>query len=275
MPPMTRAMKRTSKLHSLEDIFELMESFTDEGGRIAFSYTSFSFIDIDFNCYVGRISERKRNLTLHDANDHLQHIPDEYVYPSLPPHFTPAPGCIDGCWIKRPSLLCCEDVKAFGQIPKLLQTEIAAMEILSANPHPNIAKYHGCIVKCGRVVGIVLDKYATTLEDRVLESSRPFDKILCLDQVKSAIDHIHSLGLAHNDINPNNIMLDDTDTAFLIDIGCCCPVGEIFLGFGTPGWMEERSDYNSSKQSHDLSAFSKLQEWIENPTKDPYPEEVV
>ncbi|PVH71794.1 kinase-like protein [Cadophora sp. DSE1049] len=261
-------MKRTPKIHSLDDITELSEAYTHEGGKVEILHTSFSFIDDDFNGYAGQSPKRKFHLTVDDYNNLLQHIPDEGIYPEPPRDFTPAPECIGDYHIKRPSLVNYEETKEHGLIPRIVLDEVAALEMLSATPHPNIAKYHGCIVKRGRLVAIVLDKYTSTLEVR-LKDPRPFDKKLFLNQIKSAIDRVHSFGLAHNDINPRNIMLDEADTAFLIDFGSCRPVGENLICAGTPGWMDEASMYSLSEQSHDLYAFSKLQEWVNNPTKDP------
>ena len=260
-------MKRTAKLQSMNEITELCEVFTGEAEGMAFSHSYFTFIDSDFNGFGGRYLGRKYDLTLDNVNNLLTHIPDEDIYPEPPPRFKLAPECLDGYHIKMPSFTSYEELKEHRVIPKILLAEVTALEMLSAGRHPNIAKYHGCIVKRGRLVGFALDRYTSTLEDRAVDP-RPFDKKLCIQQVKSAIDYVHSHGLAHNDINPNNIMLDENDVAFLIDFGSCKPVDEFLLSAGTHGWMEEGSDYCLSRQSHDLFALSKLHEWIENPSRD-------
>ncbi|KAK0112608.1 hypothetical protein ONS95_014351 [Cadophora gregata] len=265
MTPVTRSMKRTPKFRSIHDV-TFSEVFTLNGDEIEFSHTSLSFVDGDFNTYAGQFIGRKYDLTLDEVNSLLQHIPEEEIYPEPPPHVKLAPACLDRYHIKQPSVASNEEIKESHVNPKIILAEVTAMEMLSETPHPNIAKYHGCIVKRGRLVGIVLDKYASTLENRVVEDSRPFCKTLFLRQLKSAIDHVHSLGLAHNDINPNNIMVDENDTTFLIDFGSCKPIDGRLISAGSLGWMEEGSDYWLSKKSHDLAAFSKLQKWIENPS---------
>lgn len=268
MPPVTRSMKRTAKLQSKSDLTELSETLAGDSERtLAFSHTSFSFIDSEFNGFAGQFLGRKSDLTLDNANNLLTHIPDEEIYPEPPPLMKSAPTCIDAYYIKQPSLTSYKEMKDSWRIPKITLAEVAALEMFTKVPHPNIAKYHGCITKRGRLVGIVLDKYKSTLEDRVLWDPRPFNKKLCLDQLKAAIDHVHSLGFAHNDINPNNIMLDENDTAFLIDFGSCRRIDEPLISAGTLGWMEAGSKYDLSKESHDHFAFSKLQKWIEAPTE--------
>ncbi|KAH7409736.1 hypothetical protein BKA64DRAFT_570873 [Cadophora sp. MPI-SDFR-AT-0126] len=256
-------MDRIRRIQSQGDLTELTESYNYEGDDDESLSTFFSYHDDEYNAYVGSASRRKWDLTVDDFNNLLQRVPDEHIYPEPPRHFTPAPECLDGYHVKLISLSSYENPKDSGVIPNVILDEVAALEMVSATPHPNIAKYNGCIVKRGRLVGIVLERYASTLEDRV-EDSRPFDKKLLLDRVKSAIDHVHLLGLAHNDINPANIMLDENDTAFPIDIGSCKPVGEDLVSGGTPGWIDEASKYHLSQQSNDLYAFSKMQEWIEN-----------
>lgn len=51
------------------------------------------------------------------------------------------------------------------------------------------------------------------------------DKKQLFAQLESAVSHLHSLGMAHNDINPRNIMIKDGDP-ILIDFGSCQPYGK-------------------------------------------------
>lgn len=45
--------------------------------------------------------------------------------------------------------------------------------------------------------------------------------------IKSAIDHMHSLVLVHNYINPNNIMITQDDRIVIIDHDSCLPNGAL------------------------------------------------
>jgi len=40
-----------------------------------------------------------------------------------------------------------------------------------------------------------------------------------LEQILSALEHIHKMGILHLDIKPSNIMIDQNDNAILIDFG--------------------------------------------------------
>ena len=108
----------------------------------------------------------------------------------------------------------------------LLLQEALVSENFIQSVHVNLGKYYGCVVENGRIAGLCFAKYAKTLDQSVAEpQGLQFDQIQgWLSGVKQGIDHIHSSGLVHNDINPRNIMLaeGDDDTPFppiLIDFG--------------------------------------------------------
>ncbi|KAL9563771.1 hypothetical protein ACKAV7_012160 [Fusarium commune] len=98
--------------------------------------------------------------------------------------------------------------------------EAKVYETLLKNPHPNIAKYWGCHVVNGSIRGLVLSKYAMTLEERV-RTGVPLDTELCLKEIKDGIEHLHSLGLTHNDIHQRNIIMDAADRPVIIDFDTC------------------------------------------------------
>ena len=52
--------------------------------------------------------------------------------------------------------------------------------------------------------------------------------------LESAVAHLHQLELAHNDINPSNIMVRD-GLPVLIDFGSCAPYGGRLQSLGSPG----------------------------------------
>lgn len=80
-----------------------------------------------------------------------------------------------------------------------------------------------------------------------------YDKFL--SGVQSAIYYQHSLGLAHNDLNPQNIMMRDC-MPVLIDFWGCAPYGQRLQSCGTPGWYEEV--FCHSQKKHDEYTFRKL-----------------
>ncbi|KAG6092721.1 hypothetical protein E4U30_005092 [Claviceps sp. LM220 group G6] len=98
----------------------------------------------------------------------------------------------------------------------LVLHEIEAYELLRRHPHPNIVEYRGCIVSDDRIPGICLAKYEMTLRQR-MKVSTPFDKDRCLEGIERGIRHLHSLGIVHNDLKPDNVMLDELDRPVIID----------------------------------------------------------
>jgi serine/threonine protein kinase len=139
------------------------------------------------------------------------------------------------------------------------------MEKVSKLHHPNIIKYHGCHVRRGRITGIGLERLGETLTDYALERSTSgaswdLDPDKFIAALQSALDALHSIGLAHNDINPNNIMVKN-GVPVLIDFGSCQPFGGDLQTLGSPGWYEEI--FYTSEQKHDRYSMGKLREWFQ------------
>ena len=99
-------------------------------------------------------------------------------------------------------------------------------EILRRHPHPNIASYLGCVRDEGLVTGLCFVRYKEDSSDRLGDSSRPLNLRSCLEGVKDGLDHLHNLGLIHNDMNPANIMLDKEDVPIIIDFDSCQREGD-------------------------------------------------
>ena len=137
------------------------------------------------------------------------------------------------------------------------------MEQISKSPHPKIVGYYGCRVKRGRITAIFLELLDQTLTQYASTTDfQQLDKIKFVEALESAVDHLHSMGLAHNDINPDNIMVED-QMPVLIDFGSCQPFGERLQSLGTEGWYEEL--FFHSKEKHDAYALRKLREWLSRP----------
>lgn len=83
-------------------------------------------------------------------------------------------------------------------------------------------------------------------------------------KITSVVYHLHSLGLAHNDLMPLNIIIDSGNDPIIIDFGSCRPFGSTLITGGTSGWMDE--DFTISAQEHDESALDKIRIWLENLT---------
>lgn len=110
------------------------------------------------------------------------------------------------------------------------------------HPHPNIARYHGCVVENGRFRGICLQRYSATLKQRVerKHERKPAlsetEKRRLVQGVRDGVAHLHFLGLVHNALTPSNVMVEDDD-AVIIDFDSCRRHGEPMGVKGlTPGW---------------------------------------
>ncbi|KAI0454716.1 hypothetical protein F5B21DRAFT_503963 [Xylaria acuta] len=186
-------------------------------------------------------------------------IPGEHIWPLADPKFTRAPEPLPAtCYQKRPSLLSYEGAdKDSHYIPTVILNEVEACEILIKHPHPNVARYLGCIINDGKIKGLGFDKYPITL-DKMLKDETPFDKDRCIRGIEAGVQHMHGLGLVHNDLNPANIMMDG-DNPIIIDFDSCKPEGEKLLKGGTPDWSTEEW---YSKRSNDHYGLSKIREAI-------------
>ncbi|KAI8954509.1 hypothetical protein F4801DRAFT_605430 [Xylaria longipes] len=183
-------------------------------------------------------------------------IPEDHIWPLADPKFTRAPEPLPATsYWKRPCLLD-YDVKEPDFYPIVMLKEAEVCEILRKHPHPNIARYLGCIIKDGWIKGLAFDKYPVTL-GAMLEEETPFDKDRCIRGIEAGVQHMHGLGLVHNDLNPKNIMMDGGDP-IIIDFDSCMPEGEKLLNGGTMDWADHKEHF--SKRSNDFYSLSKIRE---------------
>ncbi|KAG6098588.1 hypothetical protein E4U30_007787 [Claviceps sp. LM220 group G6] len=136
----------------------------------------------------------------------------------------------------------------------LVSLEIEAYEILRQHPHPNIVEYRGCV----RVQ---------------LQDSAPLNKDLFLEGIERGIRHLHSLGVIHNDIKSQNIMLDELDRPVIIDFDSWGrQEQELEMKKGTPEWSINGSKYEYALCENDMFALSKLREFI---SREPLAESII
>jgi len=137
--------------------------------------------------------------------------------------------------------------------------ELSIYEQLQEHPHPGICEYKGCVVVDGYVQAIALKLHQCDLVEGV-EQGLPFDPIGIFNRVEAAVTHLHSLGLAHNDLNPNNILLDVNYNAVIIDLETCLPEGCLpILKYGTPGWS---GNWTHSAFKNDRVALERIQLYL-------------
>jgi serine/threonine protein kinase len=261
MDPSDRKPPPVTSLRDLT-IIEAWDSETDKP-----KYVTFYLVTSNDELYFGQLSKNKRDITLAEYSSALEYIQDEEIYPEVPEDvvLTIAPDSLDdtAAFIKRPGLNCYETMKGSEYIPKAILEETLIMERISKMHHPNIIGYIGCRVRRGRITAIVLERLDQTLTQYShTPAFEQLDTAKFFDALKSAVDYLHSLGLAHNDINPDNIMVTN-GMPVLIDFGSCQPFGKNLQSLGTDGWYEEL--FFTSEKKHDEYSLAKLRQWLQKP----------
>lgn len=223
-------------------------------------------VDSEGHAYLGYTQSDYVDLTPEEIEECLKPIPDEALFPVAPEGIRAFVEPItESLYVKTPDVTGWNSWEnSNDSVADLLLGEVETLELLSRHPHLNIVRYHGCQVKNGRVRGIVLTKCFTTLQ-QALKGHPKLDldvreRNAIMVQITSAVDHIHGLGLAHNDLSPYNIMLSEDKFPYLIDFGSCRPIGARLLQAGTAGFVEEYSNVSAFKK--DKFALDKIKEWL-------------
>lgn len=104
------------------------------------------------------------------------------------------------------------------------------------------------------------------LQDRQVAKE---DAARYLRGVKAGVDHLHSLGYVHNDINPANIMVAEAGDAILVDFDSCLKIGTPLAGVKrTYGWHNTQS--RTAEQKNDYTAIEDLETWLTGSSSDKY-----
>ncbi|KAI1078520.1 kinase-like protein [Whalleya microplaca] len=226
--------------------------------------------------YFGQVFKRVPDVTVEEIRGSLQRIPDEDIYPEIPVGAdlriaTMIDNPKDKVYIKRPSLQTHEDPENdLKWVRDIFLEEAQVLNQVSKTNHKNIIKYHGCLVKDGRLIGIVLERYERNLYEHFCHGR---DKTVTLDvprfmaELESAVYHLHSEKFAHNDLKPSNIMLDEDNMPVLVDFGSCRPFGGRLLQGGTPGWSDPSKLINRSDKEHDIYSLERIREWLADPNR--------
>ncbi|KAJ3473763.1 hypothetical protein NLG97_g10145 [Lecanicillium saksenae] len=255
--------QRQPLITSLHDLV-LMESFdTFTGARQGLT---FLHITKDEEVYFGQSFRNKHEMKPEDFSAAMRLVPEAEIFPQIPTDtaLTVAVENLESIFVKRTGLMVYQLRQGRSDTARCLLNETLIMEQISRSPHPNIVQYHGCRVRRGRITGIVLEKLPQTLATYATTPDfQHLDKVKVFAAVESAVHHLHTLGLAHNDISSLNIMMKEGGVPVLIDFDSCAAFGERLQSMGSPGWCEEA--FHMSAKKHDLYSLKVLREWLETP----------
>jgi serine/threonine protein kinase len=264
-------------------------STSSKNGDFIYSYTAVYEIDSEWQPFFAKVKSvpvitdkrklRSQAIEVEDPNEEtvrprLERIPFSRAYPLVPKTFLRVKdSTIENCYIKPVDLstyrgfigLNSRDTDWDGKMRcgDDLLAEAAIYEVFRKSPHPNVLQYDGCVVRDGRMVALALPKLCETLRDRVLEDQRPIDGKKIYNEISAAIQHIHSLGFAHNDLNPRYIMLKEDGTAVLIEFDSCARERQVGHKSPGPSWWC-LGDLFSNKEK-DLYALRRLVQYLNDP----------
>ncbi|KAK2471859.1 hypothetical protein H9L39_16542 [Fusarium oxysporum f. sp. albedinis] len=250
------------------NILSKHEKFKRHGDKIGFHCVVF-VVEQAGIFYTGSLSDRSMTPDNVAQLDDLQKIETKDRGPKLQDHWTIARP--SGChYVKKPKL---EDYLD-PELEARMTLEIEVWELIRRRPHEGLAVYHGCVVADGRVSGLCFERYEQTLMQRVNPKalSKPdftrSDRSLvqndikqCLQTIREALEHLHSIGFSHNDLNPSNIMMGKDNRAVIIDMDSSCRIGEsLEKKKRTYGWLDEHVNYSTF--DNDLKALDEVETWL-------------
>ena len=142
-------------------------------------------------------------------------------------------------------------------------------EILSSLYHPSIIQTFGIVEIEGEGPALLLEyAYGVTLEDYLTEKKRDAVKTrLILEQICTAVDYCHKMGVIHRDLKPSNIIVyPQGPVVKIIDFNLshspaytAPPLPGGTIGFSAP---EEFASNAAAAPSSDIWSIGKLMEMI-------------
>ncbi|EPQ58795.1 kinase-like protein, partial [Gloeophyllum trabeum ATCC 11539] len=195
-----------------------------------------------------------------EAFEKPEPVPFNHIWGKWHAGLTDAPSPLPGdVYVKSPTFV---EWNGTDFIGKAFLMEAELWEHFKKLPHPNICTYYGCVRdSTGTLVsGLCFKKYRYTLYEANRNVIDGFNKDSAIRDIRSGLEHIHSLGYVHNDLNPANIMFDDDHVAVIIDFGSCAREGED-MGYsgGTFGWS---NNARVSKRENDFYGLRLIERWL-------------
>lgn len=224
-------------------------------------YNTKLILEIEDSVFMTTTKERVGLGAVDIGEADLVRIPPEHFCPEFKEGLTRASVPLLGdVYVKKPRLSPWDpEDHDHGHIAALVMQEAEICETLRKNPHPNVAQYHGCVVDNDRIVGLCFTNYGSDLDKTLRRKDITETEKLALSKgIEDGIRHLHKLGIAHNDINPSNIMMDG-ETPVIIDFDSSRSIGDK-LGdkAGTFEWELEGAEF--SEPENDIFGLRKIQE---------------
>lgn len=257
-------------IRSFNEFRAISETFgQDENGNLKFRFSKFFHVDRDdHSAWLGTLDIRRGQASIEQAIGCLRRVPDAEIYPPSDSDASIVAAAAatsnnlpQDTWMKRPNITVHNQTAGTTRIADEFQEEILVCREIQMHPHPNLLQFKGCLQKDGRIVGLLLKRYSITLSWRVEGFDQPpIDRQAYLDGIQAGVEHLHSLGFAHNDLSPYNIMIDEQDRPVIIDMGSAKKFGEELSQMGTPDWNDGFLEV-SSKENDEIG-LRKIREWI-------------
>lgn len=181
--------------------FSLREIFTDDYGARKFQETLITAF-VDGNAYSGKSPLRMEDMDEVEVLEYLQPVPPENVFPLAPDDLTVAPP-FDKTkhYLKAPQFTYGDSLPGRTFVADVLLNEARVLERLRRKPHVSIVPYHGVVVKDSRITHLCLQRCHSSLLEYYESGLPTLERNRLLDEVIEGIEHLHTMGLAHNDIN--------------------------------------------------------------------------
>ncbi|KAI1392018.1 uncharacterized protein F4822DRAFT_113315 [Hypoxylon trugodes] len=215
---------------------------------------------------------RRGQATLQEARDCLcLRIPDEHIYPKVAPDW-PVISIKDyvagDFWPKEPGYYRSGEYSNPCGIADEFVAQIRVNQLIQKNPHPNLVEFKGCLEKDGRVVRLLFKRCPTDLyrlAERKPAEEDHLDDIEVnsfMEGIRSGVHHLHSMGLAHNSLDPVHILIDEEYRPVITDMTSCQPFGEERRYHGLSGWHGGYKE--ESCAANDEIGLKKIEEWLVN-----------